>query len=128
MRKLVSAFIFSAALFIGLFAAPVENPTIYEKFYPLFSRSEADNLLGRRVVTKYSDTQKALVGMKYSLNAQENFIMEKVQIGETGQVVAVGESENGFYLQIKWDEKDKYGRDMFSYDKRFSSRVFLEFE
>ncbi len=128
MRKLVSVFVFSVALFIGLFAAPVENPTIYEKVYPLFSRSEADNLLGRRVITKYSSSQKALVGMKYSLNAEENFIMEKIQSGETGQVVAVEELENGFYLEIKWDKKDKYGRDMFSYGNRFSSRVFWEFE
>ena len=51
-----------------------------------------------------------------------------MQIGETGQVVALGELREGFYLQIKWDKKDEYGRDMYSYDDRFSSRVFLEFE
>ncbi len=126
MLKLVSVFIFSATLLIGLFTVPAETPTTYEKLFPTFSRSEANSLLGRRVKNKF--LSKNFAGMKYSLNAEENFIAEKVQIGEVGQVIALGELEDGFYLQIKWDKQDEYGRAMFSYDNRFSSRIFLEFE
>ena len=128
MRKLVSIFVFSSAIFVGLFTAPVENPTLYEKIYPNFSEKEANLLLGRQVVNKYSSTQKALVGMKYSLNVEEDFIAEKVKLGEKGEVVNISAMPDGYILIIRWDEKDKYGRDMSSYDGRFSSRVFLEFQ
>lgn len=126
MSKLVSIFVFSAALFIGVIVVPIENPTVYEKVYPLFSQSEANSLLGRRVKNKF--VSKNFAGMKYSLKAEENFISEHAQIGETGEIVALQELENGYILQIKWDKQDKYGRDMYSFDQRFSSRLFLEFE
>ncbi len=126
MRKTVSILIFSAALFIGTFLVPVNTPTIYEEIYPLFSREEANHLLGKRVRNKFFSEEFA--GMKIPLNAEENFISEKVEVGETGQVVALQEINHGFILVIKWDKQNKFGRDMFSYDGRFSSRVFLEFE
>ncbi len=126
MRKLVSIFVFAAALFVGVFSMPMKTPTIYERFYPTFSEKEAKALLGKRVKNKYYS--KELVGMKFSLNAETNYISEPVQVGETGEVFMLNPLPNGYGLVIKWDKKDKYGRDMFSYDGRFSSRVFLEFE
>jgi len=127
MRKLVPILIFAATLFVGVFSSPMENPTIYEKFYPTFSEKEAQTLLGKRVKNKY--LSKELVGMKFSLNAETNFISEPVQVGETGEVFRLNPLPKGGYgLVIKWDKKDEYGRDMFSYDGRFSSRVFLDFK
>lgn len=126
MREIVSMFIFTTALFIGIFSVPVNTPTIYEEIYPLFSRAEANYLLGKRVRNKFFSEEFASI--KYPMNAEENFICEKVQTGETGQVIALQEINHGFILLIKWDEQNEYGRDMFSYDNRFSSRVFSEFE
>ncbi len=128
MGKIVSIFVFSLSLLAGLFIAPVESPTFYERIYPHFSKAEANYLLGKGVRNKYLSTQKDLVGMKYSLNVEENFVAEKVQVGETGKVVEVAEMPNGYILIVKWDQKDEYGRDMFSMDGRFSSRVFLDFQ
>lgn len=139
MRKLVSFFVFSVALFIGLFSIPLDTPTLYEKLYPSFSQSEADFLLGRRVKNK--SLGKAIRGMKYPVNFNDRFVVmkypvnkkgkmvsEEVQIGETGQVIGLYKRDVGFGLIIKWDEQNKDGEDMFSVDNRFSSRVFLDFE
>ncbi len=126
MRKLVSIFIFSATLFIGLFSVPPDTPTLYERIYPSFSQSEANSLLGRRVRNKFFSQR--FVGMKYPMNTNGKLTSEKVQIGETGQVVGLYKREVGFGLLVKWDEQSKDGEDLFSVDNRFSSRVFLEFE
>lgn len=126
MRKLVSIFIFAAALFVGLFSAPPDTPTLYEKIYPSFSQSEANSLFGRRVRNKFFSQR--FVGMKYPMNKAGKMVAEKVQIGETGQVVGLYKRDIGFGLLVKWDEQNKDGEDMFSVDNRFSSRVFLEFQ
>ena len=126
MRKLVSTFIFSSALLVGVFSVPPDTPTLYEKIYPSFSQSEANVLLGRRVRNKF--LSKRFVGMKYPINTPEKFAAEKLRMGETGQVVGLYKRDVGFGLLIKWDEQNKDGEDMFSVDNRFSSRAFLEFE
>lgn len=126
MRKLVSIVIFATALFVGTFFSSEETPTIYEKIYPNFSKKEANFLLGKRVKNKFSSDR--VLGMKYPLDAETNFIAEKTQIGETGEVIALQQINDGFILLIKWDKQNKLGKDMFSYDGRFSSRLFLEFE
>jgi hypothetical protein len=62
-----------------------------------------------------------------------------LQNGETGRVVDLQKIMEGKNvnlqkimkncgLLVKWDEKNKYGQDMFSCYGRFASRVFLEFE
>ncbi len=119
-------FIFSATLLVGLFSVPPDTPTLYEKIYPSFSQAEANSLVGRRVRNKFFSERFA--GMKYPMHWKEKWVGEKVQIGETGQVVGLYERGTGFGLRIKWDEQNKDGEDMFSVDNRFSSRVFLEFE
>jgi hypothetical protein len=128
MYKLASMFVFSMTLFIGISCLPVKTQTIYERFYPNFTRKEADSLLGRRVKNIYFDESSSGYGMKYPLNAEENFIVEAVEVGETGQVIALQEINQGFILFIKWDKQNKFGKDMFSYYGRFSSRTSLEFE
>jgi len=126
MRKLVSIFIFPATLFVGLFSVPPDTPTLYERIYPSFSQAEANPLLGRRVRNKFFSQR--FVGMKYPMNTNGKRVIEKVQVGETGQVVGLYKRDIGFGLLIKWDEQNKDGEDMFSVDNRFSARVFLEFE
>ncbi len=116
MRKLVSIFVFSVALFIGLFSIPSDTPTLYEKIYPSFSQSEADSLLGRRVKNK--SLGKTIRGMKYPINfnnrfavtespvnKKEKIVSEEVQIGETGQVIGLYKRDVGFGVIIKWYEQ-----------------------
>lgn len=140
MRQLVSIFVFSAALFVGIFSLPVYTPTLYEKLYPFFSRDEVDSLVGKRVTNKTDAWRRR--GMKYSLDTKGVPIVlnfEFAQSGETGRIVDVQNEMRGkdvtlqeilknCNLIVKWDEKNKDGLDMYSCDNRFSSRVFLKFE
>lgn len=140
MRKLASIFVFSAALFVGIFSLPVYTPTIYEKLYPSFSQDEVDSLVGRKVRNKTIDRQRR--GMKFPLgikDAKVDLTFEFAQSGETGRIVDLQSEMKGMdvglkgvvmncNLLVKWDEKNKDGRDMYSCDNRFTSRVFLEFE
>lgn len=143
MRKLVSIFVFAAALLIGLFLLPSNTPTVYEKFYPSLSQYEVNSLLGKRVVNNPHEKSfiglKYPLGMKYTLDADKPTIAEIGRAGETGNVVDAREflkNKNSDWkrllancnLLVKWDEKSVDGREMFSCHGRFSSRVFLEFE
>ncbi len=138
MRKLVSIFAFSSALFAGVFFLPVDIPTLYEKIYPVFGQDEINLLVGKKVTNKlsYSARQR---GWKFPLDGEEKLIAEVLQNGETGTVVDLQKVLDGKSvglqkimkncgLLVKWDEKSKDGRDMFSCHGRFSSRAFLEFE
>ncbi len=150
MRKLVSIFIFSAALFVGVFFLPVDTPTIYEKIYPDFSQDEMNLLIGKKVSNK-ADTGQWLGrkysldiefnprGRKYPLDDKDNMIADVLQDGEKGTVVdlqAVLKDKSVFLqkvmkncgLLVQWDAKNKDGRDMFSCNRRFTSRAFLEFK
>jgi len=137
MRKLVSIFVFFAALFVGVFLLPVQTPTIYEKFYPALGQDEINSLLGKKIINKSSAGRWR--GRKFPLDSEENMIVEVSQNGETGRVVDLQEALEGKSvnlqkvmrncgLLVKWDKKNKDGRDMFSCHGRFASRVFLEFE
>ena len=143
MRKLVSIFVFSVALFVGVFFLPANNPTIYEKLYPSLNSDEINLLLGKRVIN--NSGKKSFVGfmyplgMKYTLDADTRMMAEVGRSGETGEVVNLQEFMKvndpawqkllkDCNLLVKWDEKNEDGRDMFSCHGRFSSRVFLEFE
>lgn len=143
MIKLVSIFIFSAALFAGVFFLPVETPTIYEKLYPTFSQSEINLLLGKKVINNPSSKSfiglKYPRGMKYTLDSDREVIAEVGRNGETGTVVDLQKFMKvkdrnwqklleGCNILVKWDEKSIDGRDMFSCHGRFSRRVFLEFK
>lgn len=140
MRKLVSIFVFFAALFIGVLVFPADNPTISEKIYPSFSQKEINLLLGRRVVNNPANKSfggfKYPLGMKYTLDAEGEVMAEVGKNGETGEIVNLQEFMKvknpdwqklleGCNLLVKWDEKSIDGRDMFSCHGRFSSRVFL---
>ena len=137
MKKLVSISVFAAALLIGVFL-PLNTPTIYEKMYPTFSSDEINSMLGKTVINKSNTWRRR--GMKYSLDSAEDMTFEVSQNGETGKVVDLqevmaGKDVNfqkimikGCNLLVKWDEKSKDGKDMFSCDGRFSSRVYLEFK
>lgn len=136
MRKLVSIFVFSVALFVGVFLMPVYTPTIYEKLYPTLGQDEINLLLGKRVINKSNTWQ---LGRKYPLDAEGNMTTEVSQNGETGRVVDLQKLMEGkdvnlqkimknCGLLVKWDEKNKRGQDMFSCHGRFASRAFLEFE
>jgi hypothetical protein len=137
MRKLVSIFVFSAALFVGVFSLPVYTPTIYEKLYPAFSQDEVDSFVGKKVTNK-TDAWRWR-GMKFPLDIKGDSTAEFSQNGETGRVVDVQNEMTGKDIRlqkimkncgllVKWDKKNKDGKDMYSCDGRFSSRVFLEFE
>ncbi len=143
MRKIVSIFIFSAALFIGTFFVPVNTPTLHEKLYPSLSPSEINLLLGRKVTNNPGDKSFGglmyPLGTKYTLDADGDMMAEVGRNGETGEVVNLEEfmkvKDTNWQklleecnLLVKWDEKNEDGRDMFSCHGRFSSRVFLEFE
>ncbi len=80
MRKLVSIFIFSATLFIGLFSVPPDTPTLYERIYPSFSQSEANSLLGRRVRNKFFSQR--FVRMKYPMNTNGNSLVRKYRLAK----------------------------------------------
>ncbi len=136
MRKLVSIFIFSAALFVGVFSIPVNTPTIYEKWYPTFGQDEINSLLGKKVVNKSNTWQP---DRKYALDTEGNIPVEILQNRETGRIVdfqkvMAGKNINlqkimkNCGLLVKWNEKNKRGQDMFSCYGRFASRAFLEFE
>jgi len=135
MRKLVSIFVFSAALFVGVFSIPVYTPTIYEKLYPTLSQDEINSLVGKKVVNRSNTWWRR--GMKYPLEGNMNG--EVSQNGETGRVVDLQKVMKGkdinlqkimkkCNLLVKWDEKNKRGQDMFSCHGRFASRAFLEFQ
>ncbi len=137
MRKLVSIFVFSAALFVGVFSLPIYTPTIYEKLYPVFSQDEINSLVGKKVTNK--TVAGRWCGMKFTLDPEGVLTVEFFQNGETGTIVDVQNEMSGkdvmlqkikknCNLVVKWDKKNKDGRDMYSCDGRFSSRVFLEFE
>jgi hypothetical protein len=136
MRKLVSIFVFSAALFVGVFSIPVYTPTIYEKLYPTLGQDEINLLVGKKVVNKSNIWQP---GRKYPLHNEGNLTTEILQSGETGRVVdfqKVMELKDvnlqkimkNCGLLVKWDGKNKRGQDMFSCHGRFASRAFLEFQ
>jgi len=137
MRKLVSIIVFSAALFVGVFSLPVDTPTIYEKFYPTFSQDEINSLIGKRVINRSKTFW--LPGRKFPLHNEGNLTTEVLQNGETGRVVDLQKALEGKVvnlqkvmkncgLLVKWDKKNNDGRDMYSCQGRFSSRVFLKFE
>ncbi len=143
MRKLVSIFVFSTALFVGVFSSPVYTPTIYEKLYPAFSQDEVDSLVGKKVTNTNSRVRRGMTfqiyTMKFQLDTKGVLNAEFAQSGETGKIVDVRNEMRGkdvrlqeimknCNLLVKWDAKNKDGQDMYSCDDRFSSRVFLEFE
>ncbi len=103
MRKLVSIFVFSATLFVGVFSIPIPTPTIYEKLYPTLGQDEINLLLGKKIVNKSNVWQ---IDRKYPLHSEGNLTTEVLQNGETGEIVdfqkiLVGKN---VYLQ-KNDEK-----------------------
>ena len=143
MRKLISIFVFSAALFIGLFALPINTPTVYEKLYPSLSQNEVNLLLGKKVVNNSGNKSfvglKYPLGMKYTLDSSAKVTAEVGRSGEMGVVVDLQKFMKvrdpdwekllvNCNLLVKWNEKNIDGRDMFSCHGRFSSRVFLEFK
>ena len=137
MKKLVSISAFAAAFLIGGFL-PINTPTIYERMYPTFSNDEINLMVGKRFTYRSGAWRQR--DMKYSLDAPQGMTVEVTQRGETGRIVDLrevmaGKDVNfqkvvmkGCNLLVKWDEKSKDGKDMFSCYGRFSSRVYLEIE
>lgn len=139
MQKLVSIFIFSAALFVGVFSIPIYiyTPTVYEKLYPTLGQDEINSLLEKRVTDR--STTWGDRGRKFPLDIEGDMSVEILQNGETGRVVDLQKIMDGkdvnlqklmknCGLLVKWDKQNKNGEDMFSCYGRFASRVYLNFE
>ncbi|MGI8884111.1 MAG: hypothetical protein ACR2IA_07695 [Pyrinomonadaceae bacterium] len=142
MKKLVSISVFMTTLFIGLFLS-TNTPTIYEKLYSQLTQKEVNDLMGKRVINKFNDHNiiglKYPLGMKFTLEPEGNVKAEIVQNGETGTIVDIKKEllmKEHFWrevmkncgLLVKWDKKNKDGKDMFSCDNRFTKRLFLQIE